>query len=141
MSMSAIQFSFFNQKRHNTDDFHHLKKVNYSIERPIFLPLQPRSPNIFFTKSKEWKYEEEWRILLPLTDAKKSIKAKPYKIYLFSFPLEIIKGIFCGCRMTQYQKDKIKKTIKKNTKCSHIKVFQAYTEEKTFALRFEQINI
>ena len=132
---------FLNSKRSGNDEFFHLREVKYSTERPNWNLMEVESFNVFLTKSQEWAYEEEWRMLRPLKGEENRISNQTNDIYLFSCPLEAIKSIIMGCRMTQARREEIKSILKKDKECSHIELFQSAEEEKLFSLKFEQINI
>ena len=84
-----------------------------------------------FTKSKHWKYEEEWRCISLLMD--KELGFDYYPI----IPEEL-ESIYIGCRATEYFKDEVKDLI-----ASHFpktKIHQASVSAKNYSLEFEQIH-
>jgi len=63
---------------------------------------------IFFTKSVDWCYEEEMRVLAHPSHADYRIPvASSYDICLHSFPPECVKEVIFGCLMTQGNRIKI----------------------------------
>lgn len=77
--------------------------VNYSNER-IKVPIElgeKIDPNIMLTKSKDWVYEDEERLLLKLALYDKKISATPYDIFLIKLPHLLIKEIIAGAKIPQ----------------------------------------
>lgn len=75
-----------------------LLPVTYSDSRPEI----PRSRKeitgleIFLTKSRDWAYEEEDRLLALLKDASKIEVKKPFPVHLFKIPSEAITEVVLG---------------------------------------------
>ncbi len=77
-----------------------LLPVNYSNVRTV-MPQRREHANgfeIFLTKSLDWRYEKEDRVLAHLAEADKVVNDdnKPYPICLFKVPLEAISEITLG---------------------------------------------
>jgi hypothetical protein len=93
--------------------------VAYSSKR---LPLQimngePVSPRNFFIKSKDWKYEQEARVLYELANADKRGKRKSKRDYLIHykiFPRNSIKEILLGCYASDFLCTKVRKFADKH---------------------------
>ena len=99
----AIEFDtrhpYFNRRRSDRDELYHLRKVVYAdrSEAPrTFSRLS--GPDVLLTKSRNWEYEAEWRMLVPLEDASKVITDAEEDIYLLDFPLAAISGVVIGAR-------------------------------------------
>ncbi|WP_460418773.1 DUF2971 domain-containing protein [Pseudomonas sp. microsymbiont 2] len=75
-----------------------LLPVKYTDKRPVIPQRQADAPglDIFITKSKDWAYEEEDRLLVLLRDADKVIDSKPYPVHLFKMPSDAITEIILG---------------------------------------------
>src|SRR6185437_1532367 len=54
----------------------------------------------FQTKSEEWAYEKEWRIVRILSEANKRIDTKPFPRCLFDFPPDAVAEIILGLRVS-----------------------------------------
>lgn len=98
--------------------FSSLRKINYTLKRPsIDINCDYKNENdklkyglnIFFTKSKDWSYECEFRdIKLISTGANSDQKDRlGFPIVLYAFPQEIIKGLIFGSRLTKDSKKEI----------------------------------
>lgn len=71
--------------------------VIYSRQYPIVNPIVGHSLNeTLLTKAKQWKYEREWRIIIP-----NSLGAH-------GFPRQCLTGVIFGCRMSEEHKELIR---------------------------------
>ncbi|WP_196251170.1 DUF2971 domain-containing protein [Pseudomonas fluorescens] len=87
-----------------------LNPVRYSNERMIvhgrkFTPHE--SVAVVLTKSEDWKYEEEERLVSMLEVASEIKEMKPYNVHLFKVPLDCISELIVGQRADTSLKDKI----------------------------------
>lgn len=99
-----------------------LKAVRYSEERAIvpidgLADLQKEAmgaanEGMFFTKSPDWAYEQEFRILAdPNVADIKLGGAGITQICLFRFPRDSVKEVIVGCRMADPVRERINKII------------------------------
>ena len=126
--------SFFNKQKSEDDELRHLRKVSYSEIRPNTPLNQLRGPDIFLMKSKEWEYEQEWRMLLPLDDSDRKIEKTPYDIHLFRLPFEAITSVIVGARAEQETLEKIQSAVSSNPELRHVKIYQMSVHPKRFEL-------
>jgi hypothetical protein len=89
---------FFSKRRSDKDEFGFLRRVNYSAQRPQVTLSDTTSPIWFSTKSQQWSYEKEWRMVRVLSEAEHRIERSPFPIYLFEFPPDTICEIIVGMR-------------------------------------------
>jgi hypothetical protein len=131
---------FFNQVNDSKEFYGRLKEVKYTNTRPNIEYFNSVGERYFFdtflTKSEDWIYEEEYRMLMPLTEATQTIEDK---IFLYKFPKQAISSIYLGANMTDENKNKIKELVN-IPENKHIKIFQARVAEKTFELEFTEIQ-
>ncbi len=125
---------FFNQKVSDNDSLRSLRKVNYSNQRPSRYLSEYNEYDVLLTKSLEWKYENEYRMILPLTDATKNINDE---IYLFKYPKEIVRSLYFGVNMNSKNKKKILNLIKNDEELNHIQLFQAFPSDKYYRVEFK----
>lgn len=88
-----------------------IREVKYQNHREI-LTIEEAAElddSIFFQKSPHWKYENEWRAIKPLAEAKKIINDN---VHLFEFKKHKIKNITLGCRMSRENINKIRDIMK-----------------------------
>ena len=96
---------FFNQRLSPRDDFRYFRKVVYTENRPDIFLSDSNAVDFFYFKSKEWEYEEEWRLIVPLRECSQRIEQpRGYPICLFKLPAECVRGVIIGCRMPEPQK-------------------------------------
>jgi hypothetical protein len=108
-----------------------LEQVSYSDERPMVphqRPTKKESFNIMFSKSADWKYEKEVRVIDMLKNANKTIEMKPYNLSLFNVPHEAIGEIVIGMRANENLCKAISKFGKKNS----ISVYNAKVSKRSF---------
>lgn len=123
---------FFNQQLSPDDELRHLRKVLYSDERPSLTLSQVESFAPFLTKGNAWSYEAEWRIMLPLASASRTLEVGSEQIHLFHFPETSIVRIIFGCRMPEAQKAKIRELIAQIPKLDHIQFAEAAIDHKHY---------
>jgi hypothetical protein len=91
--------TFFNRRRSESDEFYFLRKVLYKDTAPA-PSLGSLDGEFFVTKGSRWAYEREWRMLLPLKDATRSITTAGDTVHLFTFPSDALKYIVIGANAT-----------------------------------------
>jgi hypothetical protein len=99
---------FFQQRRSEVDEFGYLRKVHYEEKRPNVDFANTSSLEWFQVKAKEWEYEQEWRIVRPLSDASQHFEQKPFDIFLFAFPPEAVVEIIAGTHTSAETKDQLR---------------------------------
>lgn len=113
-----------------------IKKVEYSKERG-FLTFEDINENIFdgvfFKKSTEWMYEQEYRAVLPLNKCKKIINDN---IYLFKINKSSIKSITLGCAMDEEKKAIIRNIINNDHELNNIPLLHTHLSENGYFLEF-----
>jgi Protein of unknown function (DUF2971) len=104
--------------------------VDYSTDYPIIIPsktndietkLKPLS-----TKSKEWSYEQEYRIIL-FDGPRERLKLKP----------NVFSEIILGCNIEQKDKNEIVTITRTNF--PNVRLFQAKKYSEKYSLIFEEI--
>ena len=119
-------------------------EIEYTHERPEIIlekfsftseESMEMSKKILFTKSYEWFYEKEFRIIRFLQNAKKLdfLDNNGYEVFVFDFPKELLKGIIFGSKISGYNKEKIFDAIKKNH-WDHLNVSQACLNRESYCI-------
>ncbi|MGD9899244.1 MAG: DUF2971 domain-containing protein [Calditrichaceae bacterium] len=140
-----MNHNFFSERLSSENSLHGLKKIIYCHSRPALILMDDVTEaiktdegkfinDIFFTKSSEWKYEKEWRMLNPLKDATTTFNNNGEDIFLFDIEPKCIKRIIFGCRTEEPTEIKIKKIINESTEFSHIKTCKSLIDQKEFKL-------
>lgn len=85
--------------------------------------------NITLTKSIDWAYENEWRVILP-----QKTQGDFYNMPILEREID---SIYFGCKMDSANKSKLLDLVKN---LSHVKIFQAIKDSYLYKLNFEQIR-
>jgi Protein of unknown function (DUF2971) len=89
---------FFSKRRSEQDEFGFLRQVSYQRERPRVVLSDTSSPVWFNTKSDQWAYEKEWRMLRVLSECDCRKENTPFPVCLFAFPEDAVLEIIIGLR-------------------------------------------
>lgn len=125
---------FFNQAPGLKSDMRYLHKVEYSETRPSIVLSEIKDFSSFFTKSDDWKYEKELRMMYPLSDANAIIEIENDTIHLFNIPKSAIKSVIFGFRTSDIKKDEIRKILSANEEYKHVKILKANINETHYKL-------
>lgn len=80
-------------------------QVKYSSKRPSMEIKEYWE--IMLTKSLEWQYEQEHRLIKPLHELRKGERYPGKQGHYLPLPMEAIKAVFFGCRMSPSDQDKL----------------------------------
>lgn len=111
----VIEFnSEHNFFRSNNKDYviENTSKVVYTNNRPNVTLERLSMKDLYFTKSTDWSYEREWRILKSIEKA--DTKIENGNISLFNLPTEIVKGIYLGAAASDEFEASVLSAIEKN---------------------------
>lgn len=117
-----------------------MRKIKYSDKRPMLSLSEIESFDTFLTKSLDWEYEQEWRMLMPLSMANQVIKAAPTNIHLFEFPRRIVKAVILGSRANESLKRRIADILKSSKEYDHVHVRHAQIDREEFRVNFVDIG-
>lgn len=112
----------------DTEFFSPAKKVSYTNEYPVYNYLKDKNDfvkQMFFTKSNEWSYEGEIRVL--------KNKKENYK-----FNEKCLKEVIFGCNTSESDKKTLKKIMKQYYPATKLK--QAVKKNSMFQLEFQEIE-
>lgn len=124
---------FFCRKISGEDMLRHLRKVSYSMNRPAINLSQETGENILFTKSEEWAYEEEWRMLMPLKMASTTIESPESSVHLFRFPSQAIRSVIFGCRIKKHTQEEILKALD-TEEMRHVKTYKSTINQQHYKI-------
>lgn len=128
--------NFFKSKEENNYIYNGIQKVNYSEIRPDKFLKDFEFKDLLLVKSKEWAYENEYRIIQKLEDADE-VKSD---IYLFKLPRNLVKAVYCGCNMENSKKAKILEILNKEDNFHNVKVYNTTISDKYYKLEFVQVR-
>jgi hypothetical protein len=91
-------------------------EIVYSTTRPAPVDVTDTTPeHIWYTKSSEWKYEQEWRVTRWIPKAPKTAtRDDGAKVPLFPFPPEALRQIIFGCHASDVLQGEILEIITKS---------------------------
>lgn len=110
--------------------------VIYSNTRPAISPYFKESWAYMRTKSVDWGYEQEYRIIRPLPLCQR-IETNNGIRYLTPFPKQCISEIFLGCRSSPALEQRIIAATKGTT----ILIFKAHLSKSHFKVEFKPMNM
>jgi hypothetical protein len=147
---------FFKSPRYDEpDDMGSPRRVKYSSQRPTFNPLVDLSiidnmtdqdairwmDGMFFTKSQEWEYESEWRMIKGLKKANKVVQTPNGNVYLFSIPSECIVSVVLGQRMLLETRRQVIQFITTDKRYAHVTVFEARPSANEFTIELQPVRL
>lgn len=127
------EHAFFNRKRGPNDEFNQLLPVFYSQTRPNDFLVNMDVTSVFLTKSKDWSYEQEWRILCPLSARTEHRNG----MYLYGFPPECVTGVILGCKIAEPDEKALIEVLKADGLYKHVIRRKARLDEAEFRLHFD----
>ena len=132
---------YFDQRKTPKDEFRHLRKVEYRLNRPNAPLTTLRGVDVFLVKSQAWEYEQEWRIMRPLVEASEIISADRFPIHLFEYPPSAVVEIILGARIHEADRTEILNIVKHNKHFSHVEVFQALPNDMKFKIEIVKCRV
>jgi hypothetical protein len=113
---------WFNNKTADNDSFRHLRQVRYAAERKPEYLLATKDDDLLYTKTLEWEFEKEWRIIRNFNHAKEKIGQDTYgkDIMLFEIPPPTIRTVVFGYRTTSENETALREIVSANANLKHI---------------------
>ncbi|HEV2137048.1 MAG TPA: DUF2971 domain-containing protein [Terracidiphilus sp.] len=124
-SGSVIEFDarhrWFWDRRTPQDSFNHLRRVNYRDRVPAYFLNLPDEIALY-SKTPDWSYESEWRIIRHLNEADKKEGPGGYgkDVLLFAVPPGAIKCIVWGYRSAPESIEQLKRVVHAKADLSHV---------------------
>lgn len=109
-----------------------LTKVDYSPERPVVSYSSINAPHLYYRKSLEWSYEQEWRLIKPLSAASKIVSRKDFPVHFYEIPPEALRGVILGCAMPHEIRTRLFEVLAQNL--AHATIFQTALSRDTYTL-------
>lgn len=130
---------FFHQRQSKDDEFHHVRRVQYKRERPHTQIDSFRSPRTLLTKSVDWRYEREWRMLVDFSRfAHDVVREAGQEIHLVAIPPSCITGVILGARMADEIRDEVCAFVASEPRYSHVTVRCAELDPTRFDVIFQR---
>jgi hypothetical protein len=126
----AIQFA---------EEYGMLRIVTYNSERPSVVATK-LSFDLLLTKGLDWKYEDEWRMLMPLqyADEKGASDNLGFPVYLFKIPPRAITKVIVGCAAAPKLLARAL-SIRDRVDTQHVTIEKAQVDERHFQLHFRSV--
>jgi hypothetical protein len=122
---------FFQPRGSPRDEFHHVRRVEYTRQRPS-TPIESFvGPRTLLTKSVEWRYEREWRMLA-------RVPHRAGEVHLVALPPSCITGIILGARMPEETRDELCALVTSDPRYAHVTVRDAVLDPQEFKLAFQK---
>ncbi|MBK8000857.1 MAG: DUF2971 domain-containing protein [Verrucomicrobia bacterium] len=115
-------------------------EVAYLPDRPTWKrPSRDFDKSIFFTKSPEWRYEKEHRVLRNFTELEQHPLhgTSGRNGYFAKLPESSIKAVYFGCRMENGTITEVLDILKRPT-YRHVKAFLGLPAKDSFRLNFSE---
>lgn len=118
-----------------TKDYGHLIKVEYKDQRPQISVSSVKSFESFLVKSREWEYEDEWRMLMPSAHADQVKENEPFQTLLYNLPIDAVTKVILGHRSSEdlYQQF-VNLSASDSQKYGHIEIKKMSLDEREFKL-------
>jgi len=115
------QHSWFWDKRAPRDSFNHLRQVSYHDRTPAYFLNLPDDIALY-TKTPDWSYETEWRIIRRLSEAAGKEGPDRYgkDVLLFAIPPDAINSVVIGYRSTAESVKQLKEVVHAHSELSHV---------------------
>jgi hypothetical protein len=118
------QHTFFNRRRTENDEFYFVRKVRYSDGPPVSLATIDGDA-LLITKGTKWSYEKEWRMLVPLKDATRSITIAGDIVHLFAFPPDVLRAVILGANATLDTETTVRDVLNDLPELRHVRLTRA----------------
>lgn len=132
------EHEFFDRRESDDDPLRHLRKIEYSPDRPAVSLAKYSAVDGLLVKSLDWEYEQEWRMVMPLKDSDQKIEKEKFSIHLFDMPATCVTGITFGCRIANDDKERILEFLVNDTRYSHVIVSRAALDPRAFRLELTE---
>lgn len=113
-----------------------VEKVEYSNDRDFLTYENIDEDNfrmVLYKKSEEWNYEQEYRAVLPLSEASEIINGR---FHLFNFNKKSVRSITFGCAMDEDKKQEIIDLIEGDDAFGLVQFNHALLNNGDFCLQF-----
>lgn len=118
---------WFNCKTADNDSYRHLRQVRYVADRePMYFAskddVATRDDAVLYTKTNEWEFERERRIIRGFKEAKEKVGTDNHgkDVFLFEIPPSAIRAVVFGYRATPQQEESLRGIVATNMNLKHI---------------------
>ena len=131
----------FNRRRGKEDELGFLRRVSYSDTRPNISTSNGEESfvQMALIKALDWAYEQEQRLIWPLTLADRHFSIENGTIHLLDVPPRAVRSITVGCKAGEAFVQQVVTALSANGDAAHVKVYQAAVDDIAFTLNYERI--
>jgi hypothetical protein len=123
-----------------TKDYGHLIKVDYQDQRPQISVSSVKSFESFLVKSREWEYEDEWRMLMPSAHADLVKDNQPFDTLLYKLPINAVTKVILGHRSSEgLYKEFVNLKASDTKKYGHVEIKKMSLDQMEFKLNLIDI--
>lgn len=134
------QFFLGNKWTSGALDLAAVNKVKYTRQRARFkFATEIDKTAAFFTKSLEWQYEREWRMIKQVEEEDEVIHNGINSIYLFAIPPDAVRCVILGAASSEETGNRVKAAIQDNPELNHVQILKAKVAERSFKLLIEDL--
>ena len=129
---------WFDARKSNDDSFRHLRPVKYVAARKPNSILGITDDEVLYTKTNEWSFEKEWRIIRNFNDAQEIVGKDVYgaDVLLFDIPPSAIRSVILGYRTAPPLENELREIVAANPGLLHI-IFRGAVLEANGHIRIE----
>jgi hypothetical protein len=128
---------FFNRSRGPQDEFFHLRQVAYRPPHTFVDLSSMDDPQILVTKSPDWTYEHEWRMLIPISAATRTIEGED-PIYLYLFPPLAVRSVIIGALSSAETQSRLHRTLSL-PEYAHVTIHVAELDDRNARITFSPL--
>lgn len=101
---------WFDRRRGPNDEFQWLRPVRYQQQRAALVAVDSSGEDLLLTKSDDWKYEQEWRVLQPIAGChvRGHDSQNGVPVHAVQVPRDAIKDVIVGARMTDALRERVR---------------------------------
>jgi hypothetical protein len=120
-------------------------KVRYCTSRPTLSSLEQDVENLYLTKSIDWAYEQEWRVLRRLADGLRPVREVSGLFrdlpqpHFFAFPPAAVKEVILGEGMPIGATFALTNMLRKDKRYRHVSILRAYADNTDYRMTFRRM--
>jgi hypothetical protein len=124
---------YFQSAGSNPGNPGYLHRVVYAEERPSGVLGSLSVEKAYLTKSPEWGYEREWRVLQRASNASEVLAND---VHLFAFPETAVAEVILGARMKDTTRTELLEVLGDKAVWGHVAIMQATVDERQYRLNY-----
>ena len=112
----------FDTRRSQEDDFRHFRAVEYRPPTPGAAMIDLDGKGVLIRKAPEWSYEQELRILAPVSEAAETLNTLDGPVYLFPLPSDCVREVILGARSAPKVEAALAELVKADARYGHLRL-------------------